>query len=198
MYRKTNYASVIDFLKDYDKKLINFSDFKSNYIWNKENKLLLLDSIKKGYPIGSIVIWKTDYYDKNYHVLDGFNRLSTLIDCLINGLNTFQQSENVIKQENYFVYNCNTDQIYEKEKDLSLYEIPLRALISGLILYPFKDNLKKTCDEITLISCDTRISNTGKQFADLEFPCCTLYGGTLEEAKEVFYRLNLNKLTTSI
>jgi hypothetical protein len=79
---------------------IRLPKFQRPFVWNKSDILKLLDSIYKGYPIGSILLWLTqqelaserriadleinerpDQYPTNY-LLDGQQRLSTLCGAL--------------------------------------------------------------------------------------------------------------------
>ncbi len=70
--------------------------FQRNYVWEADQVAFLLDSIYKGFPIGTVILWKTDkrlstekrlgYFElpepqKNYpvnYVLDGQQRLTSL------------------------------------------------------------------------------------------------------------------------
>lgn len=74
--------------------------FQRDYVWKKEQVLDLFDSISKGYPIGTIILWKpTDDFVKKskdiltdekkdtpapeYYVLDGRQRLTTFYGCVL-------------------------------------------------------------------------------------------------------------------
>lgn len=73
--------------------------FQRDYVWKKPQILDLFDSISKGYPIGSIILWKPkDYnippvrdvitetisHDKKseYYILDGRQRTTTFYGCV--------------------------------------------------------------------------------------------------------------------
>ena len=75
---------------------IRIPAFQRNFVWETEQVAFLLDSIYKGFPIGTVIIWKTDArlqsekdlgafklpdpakdYPVNY-VLDGQQRLTSL------------------------------------------------------------------------------------------------------------------------
>ena len=90
-----------DELKKYlDKRLFAIPDIQRNFVWNKKKVILLLDSIRKHYPIGSFLIckipsWKVkriregvllpDFDKKNkycYVVVDGQQRLSVVYSLL--------------------------------------------------------------------------------------------------------------------
>lgn len=73
--------------------------FQRDYVWKKEQVLELFDSISKGYPIGSVMLWRpidmlnskdilTDEIKEEpapaYYVLDGRQRLTTFYGCVSN------------------------------------------------------------------------------------------------------------------
>lgn len=74
--------------------------FQRDYVWKPEQILDLFDSIAKGYPIGTIMLWQPkEYYPKTkdiltdeikdeptpeYYVLDGRQRLTTFFGCVSN------------------------------------------------------------------------------------------------------------------
>ena len=75
---------------------IRIPAFQRNFIWEPDQVAFLLDSIYKGFPIGTIILWKTDkrlnsdknlgYFElpepkKDYpvnYVLDGQQRLTSV------------------------------------------------------------------------------------------------------------------------
>lgn len=52
--------SIITYLQDLKKKKYQIPTFQREVVWEKDNVKKLWDSIYKFYPIGSILIWKTD------------------------------------------------------------------------------------------------------------------------------------------
>ena len=73
--------------------------FQRDYVWKKNQILDLFDSISKGYPIGSIILWKpkdfsippvkdvisekvTDDSKSEYFILDGRQRITTFYGCV--------------------------------------------------------------------------------------------------------------------
>ena len=91
-------------MSDIDKGNLKIPQFQRDFIWDKPRSAKLIDSILKGYPIGTFVIWKTKEelrYIKDlggttlpptqkgdyvHYILDGQQRLTTLFACL-KGLN---------------------------------------------------------------------------------------------------------------
>lgn len=83
-------------MADIEKGLIKVPQFQREFVWTKEKSAKLLDSIVKGYPVGTFILWKTKEAlrvvrnigkaklpetppgDFVNHVLDGQQRLTSL------------------------------------------------------------------------------------------------------------------------
>ena len=84
-------------MNDIQKGLIKIPQFQRDFVWTKEKSARLLDSILKGYPIGTFILWKTKETLRTVrnlgnailpdtpegdafvqHVLDGQQRLTSL------------------------------------------------------------------------------------------------------------------------
>ncbi len=46
-------------MNDIEKGNIKIPQFQRDFVWSKEKSAKLLDSIIKGYPIGTFILWKT-------------------------------------------------------------------------------------------------------------------------------------------
>ncbi len=97
---KPEVLRIEELVKDVKSGDIKLPKFQRPFVWKKEDILKLLDSIYRGYPIGSILLWLTheelaserniggmeinerpDEYPTNY-LLDGQQRLSSLCGAL--------------------------------------------------------------------------------------------------------------------
>ena len=83
-------------MSDIEKGLVKIPQFQRDFVWTKEKSALLLDSMLKGFPIGTFVFWKTKESlrtirnlggaelpetpdgDFTQYVLDGQQRLTSL------------------------------------------------------------------------------------------------------------------------
>jgi uncharacterized protein with ParB-like and HNH nuclease domain len=90
-------------LADIEKGLIKIPQFQRDYVWSKERAAGLIDSILKGYPIGTFITWKTKEAlrvvkdlggvelppvpegDFAEYVLDGQQRMTSLF-CALKGV----------------------------------------------------------------------------------------------------------------
>ena len=46
-------------MSEIEKGIIKIPQFQRDFVWTKEKSAKLLDSILKGYPIGTFILWKT-------------------------------------------------------------------------------------------------------------------------------------------
>jgi uncharacterized protein with ParB-like and HNH nuclease domain len=54
---KTDKASISEYIQDFERGNLQVPAFQRAFVWNNEKKLELFDSIKKGFPIGSLLLW---------------------------------------------------------------------------------------------------------------------------------------------
>lgn len=92
--------SFTDLIKDVENGVIKIPNFQREFIWPMKKTIKLLDSISKGYPVGSFLIWETteklpdlrnigniplpetpEGYLVKY-VLDGQQRITSLFACM--------------------------------------------------------------------------------------------------------------------
>lgn len=94
-----NLSSLLENLRD---GLIQAPPFQREFVWKRKQIQELFNSIIKGYPIGSILIWRPrepqtwaqnreiggfilpNFKEPKSYVLDGYQRLSSLFGCLTN------------------------------------------------------------------------------------------------------------------
>jgi hypothetical protein len=172
------------------------------------------------YPIGSFLFWKPEApfsindeigpwkllpekkveLQANTHcqyVLDGFQRLSSLFGCLINpneDNTNFNLDQNLFKQKFALCYNLK-DQNFEiprgNESDRDFYVLPLYALIDT---YEFLSHATKirtdARDENEFTLLIDRARTISKIFSEYQIPVIEIKGGEIEEAVEIFTRLN--------
>lgn len=102
-------------ISDIEKGLIKIPQFQRDFVWDLSKSANLMDSIVKGYPIGTFIFWKTKERlrsirnigsvelplpadgDFVYYVLDGQQRLTSLFASL-KGISIQRDNRN---QDNY-------------------------------------------------------------------------------------------------
>ena len=176
--------------------------FQRDFVWDKKQILDLFDSVSKGYPIGSILLWRPQGKDScrlskravgnaifenpelDYFILDGRQRLTTLYGCL------YEQEDS---NENFKVF-------YNLESEMFEYRSAAKKTGYAVSLPDLYDTFKllDKLQEIQEMIHDRELARTymlrakkmnsvfqGYQIGELLFE-----NYTLEEAGTVFARIN--------
>lgn len=210
---------IASYITNFEKGNLQVPAFQRKFVWNNEKKLDLFDSIKRGYPIGSVLLWKPNFeseedYEKfggdklgayyipkrnsnSFYILDGFQRLSTLIGCLLHPkkakLKGVVRDEKEWFKEFNIVYNLK-DQLFEmnRSKDfesLKIFQIPIYKLVDGKEFFNFQKSLfdeeQETIDEYI-----EKYEEISLIFQNYELPNINAFGGSITEAVDIFQRLN--------
>lgn len=70
---KPQYSTFASLLNDIEKGIIKIPQFQRDFVWSKEKSANLMDSIIKGYPIGTFIFWKTKERLRSIRNLGGVN-----------------------------------------------------------------------------------------------------------------------------
>lgn len=184
-------------LSDVARGNIKIPVFQREYVWNDEQIMSLLDSIFRGYPVGSLLLWSTkvsldhernvggfalpktpEDYPVNY-VLDGQQRLTTLYGVFNSDAETtdaeLADRFNVcfVPEHESFIHHSAADQ----ESSINL-----RVILDTTKLLP---ELARFTDEH-----QKRIATLTERFKDYEFPVVTIKDRTNQEVCRVFQRIN--------
>ena len=97
---QTQIRSLSSLLENLRDGIIQVPPFQREFVWTRKQIVELFDSISKGYPIGSIMLWRPhttpswghdrgvggfilpDLKEPKSYVLDGYQRLASLFGCL--------------------------------------------------------------------------------------------------------------------
>lgn len=107
-----------------EKAIVN--NFQRRLVWSEREKIEFIETLKQGYPFGSILIYKYKDLDK-FSIIDGLQRFSTIEDFnekphkYIRDLEVFvtKIAERIIKQE----LPKNTFNHYKKQIEKGIYEL---------------------------------------------------------------------------
>lgn len=176
--------------------------FQRDFVWEKKQILDLFDSISKGYPIGSILLWhpqnKDSYrYSKrvvdneifenpelDYFILDGRQRLTTFYGCL------YGQNESNDKFKVY--YNLETE-IFEYPSTVkkAVYLVPLPDLYDTFkLLDKLQEIQEKIQDKEIARKYIMRAKKINSVFQGYQIGELLFENYTLDEAGTVFARIN--------
>ena len=216
---KTDKDKISGYINKFEKGLLQVPAFQRDFVWENEDKINLFDSIKRNYPVGSILLWQPEFdsqeeYDdfsgdelggynipprkfNSLYILDGYQRLSTLIGCLLHPQKAIEKG--IIRNEKEWfkkfniVYNLE-DEFFEVNRsqnfdNLKSYQIPIYKLVDGKEYFNFQRSLFQEND-IENEKFLVRYEEVSLIFQNYEIPNINLYGGTISEAIEIFQRLN--------
>jgi len=215
----TRVKRLYSLLKDFEDGKILIPPFQRDYVWNNKKKTELLDSLNKGFPIGSVLFWQPEkiirdkFYEKTqtiggyfleeknkasdaYFILDGYQRLTTLFGCFISPLNTKLSRDETEWKHNFDIYYDLKKNLFEfnrkTKSSLEIYQIPMYNFFDGEGYYNLSDVLISSTD---FTSDEKRLFlDRYKQFASkisaYDIPVMELDGGSIKDAINIFSRIN--------
>lgn len=176
-------------------------DFQRSYVWKPDQILELFDSIYRGYPIGSVLIWKpiekldliaSEYIVDNYvgidreasYIIDGQQRLTTFFMSL------FHQEAHVDSNWNVYFDLKNEKFIHLKKNSSSIkpHYFALRNVRSTNAFLKESQRISQETNYDDMLI--TRAQNLVDAITKYRLAVTELSGGTVEQAIEIFTRLN--------
>lgn len=170
--------------------------FQRDFVWKENQVIELFDSISKGYPIGSLVLWESkdikkskniitdeiiDMPNPKYYILDGRQRLTSLFGCF---------SKTTEKPIFNLYYNLDT-QCFEYPKKKNIHHISVSDLYDTLSLLNALEILKeKITDTSTFQLFTERAKTMNSIFQEYVIGEVLISDCTLKEASVVFNRIN--------
>ena len=141
--------SIRQIMGELENRLIRIPDFQRELVWTPNQVETLLDSIYKGYPLGSFLMWHTtenlqeknplnfpvrrDAVDKKY-LLDGQQRAVVMYGIFRNNLK-LSKGRTKVEYRAYFDFSTQTFNLYKKRDigaqkvRLSITQVPLDELV---------------------------------------------------------------------
>lgn len=205
------------YLKEINAGIIQIPEFQRDFIWDLENVINLLKSIKKNYPIGSFLFWRPEtqfkvakqvgpYFIKDEmvnafekinckYVLDGYQRMSSLFGALTNpkSIHNFEKNIDLYNSTFNIYYNLK-DQEFEnykgKDKERESYIIPVYILLDFEGFLTVSQSIQNDYDAETSNIYNSRLKKIVTTFERYQMPVIEIAGGTLDEAIDIFTLLN--------
>src|SRR5215208_1396617 len=203
--QSSNLSSLVN---DIERGLVKIPQFQRDFVWRKQKAAKLLDSIVKGYPIGTFILWRTKESlrsvreiggaelpqtpegDFTQYVLDGQQRLTSLFTALKallvrreGGVDDFSQMYvdlTAIGDEDIVV----ADIPGKDPKNLIKLSDLLYGGLTFLAAYPREHH--------------TRIEEYKKRFESYSFSTVLIKEAPIEVATEIFTRLNVGGIALSV
>jgi len=219
----TRVRSLKNYLEEFEQGAFKVPSFQRDFLWEKDAIVALFESIVNTYPIGSILFWKplenySEYLDKDskigpfiikqkesiksIYILDGFQRLSSLFGCLTNPYKTNLDFDEIEAKKKFSLFY---DLEEEKFKYLRLnspaeiFQIPVYVFINSI---DFRQYARKYFDDKNLPGDKIelyydRADKIGQIFNNYQIASVDINDATIEEAVEIFRRVNERGLTLS-
>ncbi|MFC4687841.1 DUF262 domain-containing protein [Epilithonimonas pallida] len=200
---------LINILEYVKKGRLVVPEFQRDYIWDRKQRIDLFDSIKRGFPIGSLLFWNPESNEYEYndkvgpyklninpnkysYIIDGYQRITTLFSALTNPEDESTTLSNKDKLQEYIVYYDLENQEFSQplSKNIEPYFIPLYVLVDTFLFLTFSDELKEQYNE----DLSTKYINRAKKLAttllDYSIAFVNINGGTIQDSVEIFSRIN--------
>jgi len=201
--------SLSTIITDIEKGDVKIPRFQREFVWDLKKSAALLDSILKGYPIGTFILWRTDEQFRSIRnlgrvklpeqrtgekvsiVLDGQQRLTSLF-AAVKGI-IIERANG--KKDDFSQIYLNIEASGDEPIVLSGKAPPEKVIISFKELY-----------ENTNLDKFSKLSNEHKKkYQDLrdrlityQFNCTHLTEASINVATEVFTRLNTGGVKLSV
>lgn len=180
--------------------------FQRPFIWKPSDMLALFDSIHKGYPIGSLLLWESreqmsslDYIGPidipspgttpMTYILDGHQRLATLFG----GLCLRKDFPLGTKQENWkwwIWFDLKKREFTHVTKDKpSPWLLPLRAVLPTVDFLNEARRIQEECPD-NASEFITEAEQLAQKVKNYKLAIIRIRGGSLNQAVEIFSRLN--------
>ena len=198
-----DYSEIKKGLENGDIKL---PKFQRNFVWDPKKMVKLLDSVIKGYPIGSFIMWETkevlrdirnigsqsfpSIKDDNYHkkyILDGQQRITSLY-AGIEGIIDLPAQNKKFNCKNIYVdltASGEDDIVVLDRGNKTDYECPV---FSDIVDFKLSEIIAKYANDNDKINKIQEYSDAIKQF---QFPVVLLTDAPMDIATEVFTRANI-------
>ncbi|MGN8072823.1 GmrSD restriction endonuclease domain-containing protein [Mucilaginibacter sp. 22184] len=202
----TRVRRLSDYIGDIENGLLQVPGFQRDFIWTIADMLELFSSLKMGYPIGTLLLWKPDRsYGENakvgpyfipqspsnfFYILDGFQRINTLFGCLINPDKTSLSYDSSLMKNFRIYYDLKTEEFsLQRGNSLEVHQIPVYKLIDNKETFFWQRSLFDIPQEEAELYLE-RYEQIGNTLLSFHLPSIDINGGTVDEAIDIFWRLN--------
>ena len=208
---KKSYSDLID---EIQKGIIKIPKFQREFVWSIDKTAKLLDSILKGYPIGTFIFWKTNERindiknvgnleipdtpedTKVEYVLDGQQRITSLFAAYL-GAQIQKTGEKKVTDYGDIVVNLDT-YLGENDDQVITAEPTGDKFISLFDVLDFSYSKAKKLEEHFSENEINIINGYSTAFKTYEFSTVVLRKEDIDSAIEVFTRINTGGQTLTL
>ena len=209
---KPDSKKYTDLISEIRKGEIKIPKFQRNFVWSIEKTAKLLDSILKGYPIGTFILWETNERlndiknigdlelppspegTKVQYVLDGQQRITSLYAAFLGAKIQKEGEKKITDYKDIFVdlekSIDDDDDIVTSEKPSGLF-ISLHKILNSL---EYDDEIEDEFDR----DHRKKIRKNAQMFSTYDFSTIVLRKEDIDSAIEVFTRINTGGQTLTL
>lgn len=197
---------------------IQIPEFQRDFIWELDNVINLLESIKNNYPIGSFLFWKpiekfgitkdigpyelNEVQKKEFekincqYVLDGYQRISTLFGCLTDPSknSNFILNRKIFDNTFKIFYNLDSEEFETfrgVDKERESFIVPVYIVLNNFEVITQSEKIYKEVENKKIAEIFiNRLKRLNTSFTDYKLPSIEIEGGELHEAIDIFTLLN--------
>ena len=202
-----------DLINEIQKGIIKIPKFQREFVWSIEKTAKLLDSILKGYPIGTFILWQTDERindiknvgnlaipdtpegTKVQYVLDGQQRITSLFAAYL-GAEIQKTGEKKITDYKNIVVNLDKD-ISDNEDQVITAEPAGDKSISLCDVLGFMEKMTEIKERFSDEDFK-KIHAYSRAFDTYDFSTVLLRKEDIDSAIEVFTRINTGGQTLTL
>ena len=184
-----------------DQGRIKIPQFQRDFVWEKEQSAKLVDSILKGYPVGTFIFWKTRDELRSYrnignislpvtpkgdyaeYVLDGQQRITTLY-AIRKGIRLTKEGK-IIDYNDIFVdldyVESADDQIVVSDRTQDRHYVSVHDILTKNMGFFYKSMTTEQAELVEVYK---------GRMINYAFSCITIKEYPIEIATEVFSRIN--------
>lgn len=213
MQPKPESKKYSDLISEIQKGIIKIPKFQRDFVWSIEKTAQLLDSLLKGYPIGTFILWQTDERindiknignleipdtpegTKVQYVLDGQQRITSLYAAFL-GAKIQKSGEKKVTDYAQIFVDLDKD-INENSEQVVTSERPDKNYISLSDVLNFMNKMTEIKDNYS-DEYFRKIHSYSRAFDTYDFSTVLLRKEDLDSAIEVFTRINTGGKTLTL
>lgn len=211
---KPDSIKYTDLIREIEKGQIKIPKFQRNFVWSIDKTAKLLDSILKGYPVGTFIFWETNERlndiknignlelpaipddIKVQYVLDGQQRITSLYAAYLGAKIQKEGEKKITNYSDIYVdlegdVENNDDQIVISERPEVGAYITLHEVLN------FKDHFMKMQEKYNK-ELVKKIYTYSQTFSTYDFSTIILRKEDIDSAIEVFTRINTGGQTLTL
>jgi hypothetical protein len=210
---KPDSKKYTDLISEIQKGQIKIPKFQRDFVWSIDKTAKLLDSILKGYPIGTFILWETNERlneiknignlalppvpddIKVQYVLDGQQRITSLYAAFL-GASIQKEGEKKITNYGSIFVDLDGD-IDNNDEQIIVSEQPKNTFITLNEVLNFNQNLLKIKEQYSDEQFK-KIHQYSQTFSTYDFSTVVLRKEDIDSAIEVFTRINTGGQTLTL